>query len=287
MRYPYDLFIKFLISRKADVNGTLANLDLPELSTKELSDRNFLAGPLPPSVRGYLKSKINSIKNKKAFIEWAEAHDIREMWEIQPEYKHDDLRQLTQRSGAMKKACDLFATANQRTALSLMLMRDFEDEDIIDTFLEHFDVTISNDVLDLSRKFFFDFREMKPTDWHNLFHNLAPEERDKLATAHQGVSKEFIEYSIGKFPKITYEEILHDIMVTSFFKFKALSDQPLMDQLAQRWATMAMAAGEKKIKYTKGDRTDLGEDIQLRFEFEQPTFPTMAELSTGKHNSQE
>lgn len=282
MRYPYNLFIKFLISRKADVNATLANLGLPELSDRELFDRDFLVCPIPPSVQGYFKSPISKIEDKKSFIEWAEVHNIREMWEIQPEYKHDDLRDLTKNSDAMKRACDLFSSQNQRTAMSLMMMRDFDEESIVDTFIEHFDSMIDFDVICLFRKYFFDFKKMRPTDWHNLFHNLNPEERQKLELAHQGMSKGLTEYSIGRLPSLTYEEVLHDIMVSSYYKFKQLENQPLMDGLAQRWATMAMAAGEKKMKYTKGDRTDFGEDIQLRFAFEPTTFPTIAELSTSK-----
>lgn len=282
MRYPYDLFLKFLVSRKADVNATLANLGLPELSEKELFDRDFLVCPIPPSVQGYFKSSSNKIEDKKSFIEWADVHNIREMWEIQPEYKHDDLRYLTQHSDSMKKACDLFSFPNHRTAMSLMLMRDFDEETIVETFIEHFDKMIEVDSIILFRKYFFNFKEMRPTDWHNLFHNLTPSERSQLEAAHHGMSKGLTEYSIGKLPNLTYEEVLHDIMVSSYYKFKRLENQPLMDSLAQRWATMAMAAGEKKMKYTKGDRTDFGEDIQLRFAFEPTSFPTIAQLSTGK-----
>jgi hypothetical protein len=282
MRYPYDLFIKFLISRKADVNATLAHLGLPELGQKELFNRDFLVGPVPPSVQKYLKSKSNEIEDKRAFFEWAEAHNIREMWEIQPEYKHDDLRELTKNSDSMKKACDLFSFQNHRTAMSLMLLRDIDEETIIEIFVEHFDKIIEVDTLALFKKYFFDFKEMRQTDWHNLFHNLSPEERSKLEPAHHGMSKNLTEFSIGKLPNLTYEEVLHDIMVSSYYKFKALENQPLADPLAQKWATMAMAAGEKKMKYTKGDRTDFGEDIQLRFAFEPTIFPTIAQLSTGK-----
>jgi hypothetical protein len=281
MRYPYDLFVKFLITRKADVNGTLSSLGLPELTDNELLTKNILAGPLPPSVKAFIDSPENQVEKKEGFLEWAEAHEIRELWEIQPEFLHSEYRTLTRGSGSMKKACDLFAAPNKRTAMSLLLMREFPQEDIIDVFSDHFETEVNAEVIQLARKYFFDFREMTPTDWHSLFHNLPPEERDKLQVGREPHSRQFVEYSIGKVPNLTYEEILNDIMVTSYYKFKELANQPLMDTMAQRWAAMAMTAGEKKIKFTKGDRRDLNEDIQMRFEFTEPTFPTLAELSTG------
>jgi hypothetical protein len=282
MRYPYDLFIKFLVTRRADVSATLESLGLPELSVKETHDRDLVGGNLPPSVKSYLDSDHNRVESKEGFLEWAEAHDIREMWEIQPEFIHSDHRVLTKGSGAMKKACDLFADQRKRTALSLLLMREFESSDIVDVFSDHFETEIDEKVIDLAKKYFFDFSEMTPTDWHSLFNNLPAEERDQLSVGLQPHTREFIEHSIGKLPALTYESILHDVMVTSYYKFKALANQPLMDNLAQRWATMAMVAGEKKIKYTKGDRQDLREDIQMRFEFSAGNFPSLAELSTGE-----
>jgi hypothetical protein len=281
MRYPYDLFVKFLITRKADVNRTLVSLGLPELSDGESLTKNVLASNLPPSVATFIDDPPGSPDKGEAFLRWSEAHGMRELWEIQPEFLHTSLRTLTKGSGAMKKACDLFANHSKRTALSLLLMREFPPEDIVDTFSEHFDTEIDQEVIALAKRYFFDFSEMSPTDWHSLFHNLPPEERDKLQIGREPHSKEFVEYSIGKMPSLTYEEILNDVMVTSYYKFKALADQPLMDTMAQRWATMAMVAGEKKIKFTKGDRKDLNEDIQLRFEFSDQEFPTLAELSTG------
>jgi len=280
MQYPYDAFVKFLITRKADVNRTLASLGLPELSEKELLRKNILAGPLPPSVKSFIDSEENDLSHKEGFLEWAEAHQIRELWEIQPEFMHSDLRTLTRGSNNMKKACDLFADPRKRTALSLLLMREFDVEDIISTFSEHFSYELDEKVITLSQKYFFDFSEMTPTDWHSLFNNLPPEERDQLAVGREPHSRQFIEHSIGGTPNLTYEEVLNDIMVTSYYKFKALIDQPLMDIMAQRWATMAMAAGEKKMKYTKGDRSDINEDIQMRFTFQETRFPTLAELAT-------
>lgn len=281
MRYPYDPFIKFLITRKADVNGTLESLGLPALTSNELLSKDITVATLPPEVVAFLADPSGPPENREPFLEWADKEGIRELWEIQPEFLHSSLRALTKGSGAMKKACDLFAHPSRRTAMSLLLMREFPTDEIIDTFSEHLNLEIEAGVVELAKKYFFEFKGMSPTDWHSLFHNLPPEERDQLQLGREPHTKEFIEYSIGKMPSLTYEEILNDIMVTSYYKFKALANQPLMDTLAQRWATMAMMAGEKKIKFTKGDRKDLNQDIQMRFEFEDTPFPTLAELSTG------
>lgn len=285
MRYPYDTFITFLVTRKADINGTLKGLGLPELSKNEVLSKNILTEKLPPSVGSFIRSDKNSIpaKSKKSFIEWTEAHGLRELWEIQPEFIHTPHRKLTAGSRSMKVACDLFASANKRTALSLLLMRDFDLEDIINAFEEHFNVILDEEILTLSKKYFFDFDEMDSKDWNNLLNGLNDEESDRLLIGRQQHSKQFVEHAIGIVPKLTFEEILNDIMATSYYKFKALVNQPLMDGLAQRWANMAMVAGERKARFTAGDKRTLREDIQLQFDFEETVFPTLSELAIAEN----
>ena len=234
MRYPYDQFIKFLITRGADVNGTLEHLGLPPLTANEIGSKDILSGSLPPSVREFIDSSYSKVESRDSFLSWTEAHGLRELWEIQPEFLDDKHRQMTGGSSAMRVACDLFASPNRRTAMSLLLMRDFEEDDIVDIFADKFNLEIDQNVLFLCRSYFFNFSDMQPTDWHNLLHNLPADQRDKLQIGRDQHSKGFVEYSVGKVPKLTFEEVLDDIMVTSYYKFKALVDQPLMDTLSQR-----------------------------------------------------
>lgn len=254
----------------------MTSLNLPALSTQELWEKQVDAQEA--SVDAYLKEEQAKPPRTEEFLSWTEELGIREMWEIQPEFLHSDLRTLTLKSDAMRRACNVFSSASKRTAMMLMTVQNFDDEEIADAFAQHFSTELNEGILSLCRKYFFDTSQMRPTDWHNLLNVLPEEQRDKLALVSQPQTKEFIEYSVGKLPRLTYEEILHDIMVSSYYKFKSLADQPLMDTMAQRWATLAMQAGEKKVKFTKGDRTDVGEDIQMRFDFDEPQFPTFPEL---------
>jgi len=279
MRYPYDLFISFLITRKADVNGTLQSLGLPELTENELLSKNLFSGNLPPAVRSYFKSKSDKIASKKAFIDWTESHGIREMWELQPEFIKTSHRVLTTDSKALQDAFDIFSDPRYRTAMSLLLMRDFDHDDIVSTFLTRFSRVIDHDVITRGQAYFFNFKKMSPRDWRGLLRGVSPEERNKLLIGREGGSREFIEQTLGVTPSISYEAILNDIMVSSYYKFKNLVDVPLMDPMAQRWATMAMVAGEKKVRFTNDSDMDLDEELQLRFDFTEPQFPTLEELS--------
>ncbi len=277
MRYPYDLFISFLITRKADVNGTLLSLGLPELTDNEILSKNLFSGKLPPSVSSYAKS--NKIGAKKAFIEWAESHGIREMWELQPEFIKTSHRSLTEGSTSLNDAFKIFSDPRHRTAMSLLLMRNFDKDDISSTFLTRFSISVDVDTITVGERYFFDFSRMRPADWRNLLNGVSPEERNKLLIGREETSMEFVEQAIGVTPKVSYESILNDIMVSSYYKFKALVDVPLMDSMAQRWASMAMLAGEKKVRFTSDSDMDLDDELQLRFDFTEPQFPTLEELS--------
>ena len=272
MRYPYDLFIRFLVTRKADVNETLRRLSLPPLTDTEIFDKDITGGPEPAP----------EVSEPALFIAWAESQDIRELWELQNEFKFTEHRKLTHGSDAMARAFDLFADPEKRTALSLMLIRSFDPDDIANTFADHLNFPVTSEVVQLFSKFFGNFDELSKRDWNHLLKNLHPQQRDSLRLGIDAESQEFVSYSVGRLPRLTYEEILHDIMVSSYYKFKALVDQPLMDFLAQRWAALAITSGEKKARYTKGDRTDIVEDIQLRFEFQDDHHPTLSDLVTNK-----
>lgn len=288
MRYPYDLFIRFLVTRRADVNATLESFGLPELTEEEIKERSdLLSSTLPPSFVEYLDSEKNIVKNKTGFLEWTEIHDIREMWEIQPEFKISEERKITRGSSDMTKACEIFADPQKRTALSLLVIRAFDFEDIVELFQNKFNFILTKGTYKYALKYFFDFSAMHQNDYANLLQNVSPEERNSLNLALTPNSKDFLSYRIGSVPNLSYDEVLQDIMVTSYYKFKACQNEPLMDMLAMKWAAMAMKAGEMKKKYGSGDKMGFMQQLELRFDFDQPEFPTLTELVTAEQDDSE
>lgn len=276
MRYPYSLFIKFLISRKADVNKTLKSLSLPPIEAEERAEHDTPADPLPRSVEKFFRSPGNLVVEKEGFLEWAKVHDIYELWSIQPEFEADISPQSRRDTVA---ACELFADPNKRTSLAVLLLKGFSDEAVSEVFETKFDHKVPAETLAVSRKYFFDFTRLTRADWQHLLEGIP---RDQKAMLHLGLephTKEFVQYSVGKLPSISFDEIMHDIMVSSYYKFKACLNQPLADQMAMQWAKTSMAAGLNKIKFGRGDDVNFEEEMQLRFEFTEPTFPTLESLA--------
>lgn len=280
MRYPYDLFIRFLITRKADVNATLTSFNLPQLTEKEIQDRSDLlyANP-PPSVQEYFNSNSSRVQNKDKFLEWAEIHNIRELWELQDEFQCG--------SKDTEQACKLFADPQKRTALSILIIRAFDYDDIAEIFKHKFDLDLSKETFRLAQLYFFNFLHMRERDYINLIRNVSPEERHALQLASSPASKDFLSHKLGRVPSLSYDTILQDIMVSSYYKFKVCLDEPLFDILAMKWATMAMKAGELKKKYGSGDKMGLMQQLELRFDFDQPEFPTLENLLTPEQEDSE
>lgn len=279
MNYPYDLFITFLITRKADINGSLRACQLPSLSEQEKIEKSlFPKGIIPASVELYLNNPDPkaTIVNKDEFLAWADIQGIKELWETQPEYKSTKTRG---RPRLISKAYGIFANPEQRNVFSILRIREFDPQDIIEIFGEKFNLSLSEGIVDIAGKYFFDFERLGKRDWHSLLQNLPQSQREMLQVGIGSVSKEFVEYKAGRIPHITFEEILNDIMVTSYYKFKATVDQPLMDNLAMKWANMSMSAGERRSRWTGGDKASLAEEVQLRFDFTSPSFKTLAELT--------
>lgn len=283
MRYPYSLFIKFLISRKADVNKTLKSLCLPQIEAEERVHHDTPAAPIPRSVEKFFRSPQNLVTDKEGFLEWTKVHDIYELWSIQPEFEGDS---DPKRRREIHGACELFADPNKRTSLAVLLLRGFSDEAVSEVFKSKFDTEVSAETLSVAKKYFFNFTRLSRADWHHLLDGIPKDQRAMLHLGLEPHTKEFIQYSIGKLPALSFDEIMHDIMVSSYYKFKACLNQPLADQRAMQWAKTSMAAGLNKIKFGKGDDVNFEEEMQLRFEFTEPTFPTLEDLVDSGKSSQ-
>lgn len=282
MRYPYSLFIKFLISRKADVNETLKSLCLPPIEPKERAEHDTPCEPIPRSVERYLQSSKNFVTEKDGFLDWAKVHGIYELWSVQPEFE-DDSDPESRRD--ILAACELFADPNKRTSLAVLLLKGFSDEAISDVFEAKFDSKVSAKTLAVAKKYFFDFHRLSRVDWKHLLEGIPEDQKAMLHLGLQPHTKEFVQYSVGKLPSLTFDEIMHDIMVSSYYKFKACLNQPLADDKAMQWAKTAMAAGLNKVKFGKGDEVDFKGEMQLRFEFTEPAFPTLESLSVDNQSN--
>lgn len=276
MRYPYSLFIKFLISRKADVNKTLSSLCLPPIEAEERAEHDTPAAPLPRSVEKFFQSPQNLVTDKEGFLEWTKVHGIYELWSVQPEFEADI---DPQRRRDILGACDLFADPNKRTSLAVLILKGFSDEAVSEVFEAKFDTKVPAKTLAVAKRYFFDFTRLTRADWQHFLEGIPNDQKAMLHLGLEPHTKEFVQYSVGKLPSISFDDIMHDIMVSSYYKFKACLDQPLADQRAMQWAKTSMAAGLNKIKFGKGDNVNFEEEMQLRFEFTEPTFPTLSSLS--------
>lgn len=276
MRYPYSLFIKFLISRKADVNKTLTSLCLPRIEANERAAHDTPAEPIPRSVERFFQSPHNVVTEKEGFLQWAKVNGIYELWSVQPEFEDDS--DPTERRNILA-ACELFADPNKRTSLAVLLLKGFDDEAVSSTFEAKFDTKVSAKTLAVARRYFFDFTRLSRADWKHLLEGIPKDQKAMLHLGLEPHTKEFVQYSVGKLPSLSFDEIMHDIMVSSYYKFKACLDQPLADQKAMQWAKTAMAAGLNKIRFGKGDEVNFQEEMQLRFEFTEPSFPSLSDLS--------
>lgn len=276
MRYPYSLFIKFLISRKADVNRTLESLCLPPIDAEERAAHDTPAAPLPRSVEKFFQSPSNIVTAKEGFLDWAKVHGIDELWSVQPEFE-DDSDPQSRRD--ILAACELFADPNKRTSLAVLLLKGFSDEAVSEVFESKFDHKVSAKTLEVARRYFFDFTRLTRADWQHLLEGIPKDQKAMLHLGLEPHTKEFVQYSVGKLPSLSFDEIMHDIMVSSYYKFKACLNQPLADQRAMQWAKTSMAAGLNKIKFGKGDDVNFEEEMQLRFEFTEPSFPSLEDLA--------
>lgn len=271
MQYPYDRFIRFLFSRRANVSGTLESIGLPRLSSEETTAKSLSTIDLPEEISRYVRNGGDP-KEVPGFMDQMREIGIQEMWEVQKEFLKDGVGR------DMRVAWSIFSDPKLRTAYAVLRLSRFSIDEIKGLFKNQYDITLSPSVEKILKSWFFDFSNMDREDWKCLIRNLDEEQKSKYRLVLERKPKHAIEFALGQVPNLGYRDVLNDIMATSYSRFKEASEHPLLDSLTMKWAELAMRAGEKQVRYTKDPTKDLRQDVQMRFEFEEMSFPTLAEL---------
>ena len=271
MRYSYDLFIRFLFSRRTNVNGTLESIGLPRLETDETKSKSLSTFDLPDEVAAFIH-KGGDPSKVTGFMESMRSLGIHEMWEVQKEFLKNGVGR------SMRVAWLIFSDTQLRTAYAVLKLSRFTVEEIEALFRDKYDINITKAVRSVLDRWFFDFSSLEREDWVHFVNRLDDEQRNKFMLVLKRKPKAAIEHALESTPNMGYRDVLADIMSTAYHKFKQAQGHPLLDPVAMRWAELAMKAGEKQVKYTKDPTKDLRKDVQMRFEFEELNFPTLSEL---------
>ena len=236
MRYPYERFLNFLITRKLDVNECLGRIDLPEVGDMGLADRKErIRETAPPALLRYLKQSRNdrALVFRDGILDWSETQGFRELWERQKEFG----RKIVP---AVETASNLFLNPNSRTVLGTMLLAETSTEEITEVIREQFSVQIQLEVIQQFTSLFWDVPLMGRCDWEDFLPMLDDDQRQILALGMRGLASDDIRYAIGSEAPSKPKDVLQDILTHAHHQFRqAMTSANPMSSGAFRWADLA------------------------------------------------
>ena len=270
---PWERFCRFVISTKADPNAALSRVRLPPLGWQSVMNRRakLRNGPMPPVVDAWWNGTETPIAGSEAFLVWARANEIAELWERRPEFQKPD--------PDIESACRLFCNPGLRTVTGTLLLAGFTPTETIEFIYAQYDVQMTERALAAFRRLFWDPAFMSREDWVELLDQLDRDQRHLVMLAFQGRKKSYVRCALGGVPEVDYTDILAQITTAAHMRFQELMDEPVPDDVAaQSWARLAITAGERHKRYGTGPKKSVAEELQLALRHSDPKLPTLADL---------
>lgn len=238
MRYPYERFLRFLVSRKLDVNRVLSQVGLPPVGGMWLPTcRTTLRASAPYGLVRYLDSADANLLARDGLLAWAEGEGFRELWESQPEFGG-----LTSRS--LDLAIRIFSNRWARVRMGLFLFSKATATEIVEVASQHFDMEIDQEVVDLYRRIFWDGAAISRSDWDALLQSLEDrDERHYLALGFANPTLQGVQAIIGAPYTVEPDDVLRRLMMSAIEQYEFAMKQPIPTAHdALKWGEMAKSA---------------------------------------------
>lgn len=253
MRYPYERFLRFLVSRKVDVNQALNRYGLPNVGGMWTAEaRTHIRKSAPYAITHYLDSDEDELTLRDGVLEWAEVEGFRELWVAQAEFGG------RQACPQLDVAFRIFINPFARCIMGLLLLSRARDDEIVEIIQERFDVGLEEEALPLYRDIFWDVRLMGRSAWSGFVQSLlTKEERHYLSYGLAAPTCEEVRHILGLEAMLDPETILSQIMSKAYLQFKAAMEEVHPDLAgATRWADLSLKAINSMNNRNRGGRDD-------------------------------
>jgi len=221
VRYPYERFIRFLVSRKLDPSDTLNGYGLPHVGPMWTSDcRHELRKTAPSAIVNYIDSKNDHLTFKNGVLEWAEDEGFRELWDAQPEFSGKT-------DAKLDTAHLIFMNPHSRALTGMMILSKASDDEICLMVKEKLGLELDEEGLGIYCDIFWDVDILGREGWEAFLSEIkTKEERHYLALGLGALSLDECRNTAGLGTHLDLDMMLHAVLSESFFKLRAAYNHP-------------------------------------------------------------
>ncbi|MBP9824071.1 MAG: hypothetical protein KBF21_07605 [Thermoanaerobaculia bacterium] len=244
MKYPYERFLRFLVSRKIEIHSTLDGYELPRVGDLWLADcRQHLRDHAPPAMVAFVDAPELELADLDGVLDWADAEGFGDLWRMQNEFGRAPA------APAFDLAFRLFVNVHTRAILGCALLSTATDKEIQTLLFGNFGIDLSGEALATYRHLFWDVTMLSRKEWGEFPQRLVTaEERSYVAFGLRAPSIDEIRDMLGMDTPNTDEHVVNTIITKAFTKFRIAMDEINPEEAgAIRWAELALRAiGTKK-----------------------------------------
>ena len=278
MRLPHEQYIRFLITSGLDseeTNDSLIGLELPECST-EYWDKQYnllMSSRVPRQIKAYWKTPKNKLP--KDYLAYMNTLGLKDVWMYN-----------IGRCASFPIAVDALKDEDVCITTRCLLTLRLEKDEISALMMGKFSMNFPVDAVALFEKYFYQPQIMSRVSWTKYMSLVSPPEKEMLYLAITGKEVE-LRARLELPNRISVSENYQRLHIFAMEKFGTYlhSSDPNADQMAMKFAALAMSAGDKYEKLKMGDVTDFGKDLQMEFEHVNTEFPMIGEESLEEINS--
>lgn len=265
MPTPYDLYVRFLVSKGlddiGDVNSELEALNLPKVPVAALNAQvAVVSTALPQGIKAQIENKSYSVD----FLKWMKVLQVDELWH----YEQTPFTKDRERKAICKLAYDIHQDFPLRTTINALLIKAVPIKDIIQAVNQRFSSFLKDEHIRVYEKYFFNPRNMTRQAWRVFLETCESEDAAIYFTA-LSEPIEVVKTELELPSKTSSSENLQFLATKSFLMAKShLSNKtPKSADEARKWIDIYLKVTDKYEKFRSGDMGDFANALQMEFDF--------------------
>lgn len=270
MPTPYDLFVRFLVTKGKDELGAV-NAELDELNLAPIEEITFDAqyAVVFEAVPAGIGAQIEKGTYGADFLKWMNILQVGELWQGEPFAKDRDARSVC------KLVYDIHQDPAIRVTVNALLVKGVPPKDVVQAVNSKYASMLREAHIATYERFFFNPRQMTRAAWKRYLRACTQREAAVYFTA-LSEPLDVVKTELELPAVLSSSESLQYIATKSFMKVKECLalNTPAGSEEARKWVGTFLNVTDKYEKYRTGDQADFANSLQMEFDFIDDEFLT-------------